>query len=279
MKLLVFAHTPPPHHGQSYMVQLMLEDFGGDGAGKVRATSPNRFGIECYHVNARFSKAWRTSANSGPKFLIILFTACRPSGAGSVTAWKIFITSRARQARRALPRLAGDAASAARFSKRSSCTGTPPAWPNGWKPRCPSASRSFTYRLMRDADLSIVLSEFNRRDAEKLTVPAHHRGRPAASLIRARNLKRKSCPAAARAPPRGKNSWPAIFKVPRHQRPNRECALVPAHCTREKGAFDAIEGVALANENWAPKNRRCVSGSRSSARNLRPTRRKRNCAN
>ncbi len=24
MKLLVFAHTPPPHHGQSYMVQLML---------------------------------------------------------------------------------------------------------------------------------------------------------------------------------------------------------------------------------------------------------------
>ena len=30
MKLLVFAHTPPPHHGQSYMVQLMLEGFGGD---------------------------------------------------------------------------------------------------------------------------------------------------------------------------------------------------------------------------------------------------------
>ena len=30
MKLLVFAHTPPPHHGQSYMVQLMLDGFGGD---------------------------------------------------------------------------------------------------------------------------------------------------------------------------------------------------------------------------------------------------------
>src|SRR5216684_2146980 len=30
MKLLVFAHTPPPHHGQSYMVQVMLEGFGGD---------------------------------------------------------------------------------------------------------------------------------------------------------------------------------------------------------------------------------------------------------
>ena len=27
MKLLVFAHTPPPHHGQSYSVKLMLEGF------------------------------------------------------------------------------------------------------------------------------------------------------------------------------------------------------------------------------------------------------------
>jgi len=34
MKLLVFAHTPPPHHGQSYMVQLMLEGFGGDARKK-----------------------------------------------------------------------------------------------------------------------------------------------------------------------------------------------------------------------------------------------------
>src|SRR5436305_94968 len=25
MKLVVFAHTPPPFHGQSYMVKLMLE--------------------------------------------------------------------------------------------------------------------------------------------------------------------------------------------------------------------------------------------------------------
>src|SRR2546423_11962019 len=69
MKLLVFAHTPPPHHGQSYMVQLMLAGFGGDrrqptrqindsndpavAAAKGKAQS---FGIECYHVNARLSQ-------------------------------------------------------------------------------------------------------------------------------------------------------------------------------------------------------------------------------
>ena len=37
MKLLVFAHTPPPHHGQSYMVKLMLDGFGGDVRRKRRS--------------------------------------------------------------------------------------------------------------------------------------------------------------------------------------------------------------------------------------------------
>src|SRR6185369_17806399 len=63
MKVLVFAHTPPPLHGQSYMVQLMLEGFGGDhrtgrrsGQGESSGSStPQDFGIECYHVNARLS--------------------------------------------------------------------------------------------------------------------------------------------------------------------------------------------------------------------------------
>src|ERR1700751_4598376 len=65
MKLLVFAHTPPPHHGQSFMVQLMLEGFGGDkrnrarkpsGCSVSRAATGASLGIECYHVNARLSK-------------------------------------------------------------------------------------------------------------------------------------------------------------------------------------------------------------------------------
>src|SRR4051812_27492633 len=61
MKLLVFAHTPPPHHGQSYMVQLMLAGFGGDKRTKRKsgaeqgAISASPTDIECYHVNARLS--------------------------------------------------------------------------------------------------------------------------------------------------------------------------------------------------------------------------------
>jgi hypothetical protein len=57
MKLLVFAHTPPPHHGQSYMVQYMLNGFGGDRRKKRnRLQEPNPLGVECYHVNAQMSK-------------------------------------------------------------------------------------------------------------------------------------------------------------------------------------------------------------------------------
>src|SRR5882757_4295543 len=58
MKLLIFAHTPPPHHGQSYMVQLMLAGFGGDRRKRKgeAAAEGQKYGIECYHVNARLSK-------------------------------------------------------------------------------------------------------------------------------------------------------------------------------------------------------------------------------
>ena len=46
MKLLVFAHTPPPHHGQSYMVELMLKNFGGDRRG-AKAGPPGKYDFEC----------------------------------------------------------------------------------------------------------------------------------------------------------------------------------------------------------------------------------------
>ena len=42
-KILVFAHVPPPHHGQSVMVQIMLEGLRADA----------RF--EVHHVDARVS--------------------------------------------------------------------------------------------------------------------------------------------------------------------------------------------------------------------------------
>jgi glycosyltransferase involved in cell wall biosynthesis len=54
VKLLIFAHTPPPHHGQSYMVQLLLDALGGDA--RLAPSSDGPAGsITCYHLNARYS--------------------------------------------------------------------------------------------------------------------------------------------------------------------------------------------------------------------------------
>ena len=43
-RILVFAHKPPPHHGQSQMVQFLVDGLS-DGSG----------GVEIYHVNAQLS--------------------------------------------------------------------------------------------------------------------------------------------------------------------------------------------------------------------------------
>ena len=45
MKLLVFAHVPPPHHGQSQMVKWMVDGFRSDPS----------LGLEVIHVDARLS--------------------------------------------------------------------------------------------------------------------------------------------------------------------------------------------------------------------------------
>ena len=75
MKLLVFAHVPPPYHGQSAAVQLMLERFGGDRRKrKFRRRPPGPYGIECYHVNARFSKTLEDVGElQAGKVLLVLF--------------------------------------------------------------------------------------------------------------------------------------------------------------------------------------------------------------
>jgi len=91
MKLLVFAHTPPPHHGQSYMVQLMLAGFGGDqrkshkhskgvekrerapGSGP-RESDP--YGVECYHVDARLSQKLEDIGDFRIGKLLLLLCYC-----------------------------------------------------------------------------------------------------------------------------------------------------------------------------------------------------------
>jgi len=47
MKLLIAAHTPPPYHGQSFIVKQLVEGLAGETRSGVS--------IECLHLNLRFS--------------------------------------------------------------------------------------------------------------------------------------------------------------------------------------------------------------------------------
>jgi len=253
MKLLVFAHVPPPYHGQSYAVKLMLESFGGNRRKLALAGGgPDRFGIECYHVNARYSKTLEDIGEfqAGKLFLILFYCLqalwCRfrhgadifyyvPAPGKPVALyrdWLVMLVCRP-------------------FFKKIIFHWHAAGLAKWLETAVSIRTRSFTYRRMRDADLSIVLSEFNRRDAEKLTArrvtivaggipdPCPQFETEILPRRRARAAGFKKILASDPAM-RGANDGDKIVNV-----------LFLAHCTREKGVFDSIEGMVLANEKLA----------------------------
>ncbi len=246
MKLLVFAHTPPPHHGQSYMVKLMLEGFGGDHR-RGKQEPANVFGIQCYHVNARFSQSLEDVGEfQGTKVFLILFFClqaiwCRfrhdvttlyyvPAPGKSVAVYRDWLVMLICRPFFKKIILHWHAAGLAKWLETSRQI----------------RARAITYRLFKPVDLSIVLSRYNFADAEKLLsrriviVPV---GVP------------DPCPQfpesilpwrQARAAALKKNLAGEALAVTEPLRTIN--VLFLAHCTREKGVFDAVAAVALANE-------------------------------
>ncbi|MDP6306978.1 MAG: hypothetical protein QGH02_06515, partial [Verrucomicrobiota bacterium] len=64
MKLLVFAHVPPPFHGQSFMVQQLLDELHNDET------------IEVFHVDSRLSRDVDDIASASPRKLLLIFRYC-----------------------------------------------------------------------------------------------------------------------------------------------------------------------------------------------------------
>lgn len=260
MKLLVFAHTPPPHHGQSYMVQLMLEGFGGDRRRASRETGSERvasgsgpLGIECYHVNARLSQKLEDIGDLriGKFFLLLGYCAqaiwCRFRH-GVTTFYYIPAPGK----RSALYRDWFVMLICRRFFKHVILHWHAAGLAKWLETMVLMRSRAITYHFMKQVDLSIVLSRYNRADAEKLFSrkirvvsngipdPCPDFAQQVLPLRQARFAARKKLWAGAAltaddAHAAGGDAH--IVKV-----------LYLAHCTREKGLFDTVAGVSLANE-------------------------------
>jgi glycosyltransferase involved in cell wall biosynthesis len=241
MKLVVFAHTPPPHHGQSYMVQLMLDGLKGAG------------GIEFYHVNCRLSEGlddigrarggkflpllrycleaiWLRLRHGADHFYYIPASGCR---LGMLRDWIIMALCRP-------------------FFRRIICHWHAAGLGTWLQTEARPWERWVSRRLLFRPDLSIVLSDYGRRDGEavlshRVAVVPNGIPDPAPEFDRA-ILPQRQVRSAERArllaptPAREDIGAGHVFSV-----------LYLSLCCREKGLFDAVEGVSLANRQLAER--------------------------
>ncbi len=264
MKLLVFAHTPPPHHGQSFMVQLMLEGLGGDcrkrrrdGDGGSRARRlPETAGIECYHVNARLSRHLEDIGDLRiGKFILLIWYCLQAIWCRFRYGVTNFYYIPAPGKRSALYRDWLVMLLCRPFFRRFILHWHASGLGKWLETMVQIRTRSITYNLAKNADLSIVLSNYGRGDADKLFPrnvavvgngipdPCPDFARAVLPRRRARLEARRLLSAGKPLPPEiaaGAGTDPHVFKV-----------LFMAHCTRDKGLFDAVEGAVLAHRKLA----------------------------
>jgi glycosyltransferase involved in cell wall biosynthesis len=255
MKLLVFAHTPPPHHGQSYMVQLMLEGFGGDRrqANRSAPSPPGAFGIECYHVNTRLSRKLEDIGDLRfGKFILLLGYCLQAIWCRFRYGVSNFYYIPAPGKRSAIYRDWLVMLLCRPFFKRVILHWHAAGLAKWLEMVVTMRWRSLTYRLMKRVDLSIVLSKFNRADAEKIfsrqiRVVSNGIPDPCPDFTQA-VLPRRKARFAARRKLLSRQALEAVDLEDTGGDPELVRVLFLAHCTREKGLFDTVEAVALANQ-------------------------------
>ncbi|MSU28392.1 MAG: glycosyltransferase [Pedosphaera sp.] len=254
MKILLFAHIPPPHHGQSFMVQQLLAALGGDARQRTDSAVVAEF--DCYHVNARFSddvadigrprpgKLWWLLKYCGEALRMrwhtgvgcLFYVPAPPQNAALVRDWLVMALLRPFFPRRVFW---WQAAGMGEWLADAA----PP-----WK-------RWLTRRLVGRPSLSIVLSEWGRRDAEALSSerivvvancipdPCPNFATQLLPLRQARAAIRRRLLAGVRPS--------AVELVGGGEKPDRYQLLFLSLCTREKGLFDAVDAVALLNQRLA----------------------------
>ena len=248
MKLVVFAHTPPPHHGQSYMVKLMLDSLGGDARERDSSAPPPR-GIECYHVNARFSRGLSDVGEfQGAKILLIFWFCFQAVWLRFRYGVKNFYYVPAPGKNVALYRDWLVMLLCRPFFKKIILHWHAAGLAKWLETENPVATRALTYRLFAPVSLSIVLSRYNVADAAKL-------------------LSQKICVVSNGVPdpcpdfetsllPQRQERFEARRKIMAGEwnvDPMTVSVIFIAHCTHEKGLFAAAEAVLLANRALAAR--------------------------
>lgn len=227
MKLLVLAQTPPPHHGQSAMVRLLLEELGRPGQA-----------FELYHVNLHLSK---NSADVGRwrfRKALPLLTACFKA-----------LSIRWRHGPMVLYYVPAPAKRGALFRDWVVMTLCRPFFPKlvlhwhavGLGHWLENSARPFERRISRrllgQADLSLVLATEVAADAEKLW--------PKRIAI-----VQNSLPETGVLPPPKHRKSGEIFEI-----------LFIGLCSEQKGFFDTLEAFALLHARTPGAYRLTIAGA------------------
>jgi glycosyltransferase involved in cell wall biosynthesis len=251
------------------MVQLMLAGFGGDQRKPMRAAENDsgkngpaadghKYGIECYHVNARLSKKLEDIGDLRIGKFVLLLGYCLQAvwcrfrygvttmyyipAPGKPSAlyrdWMVMLICR-------------------RFFKRVVLHWHAAGLANWLETVVQMRTRSWTYRFMKQVDLSIVLSQYNRADAEKIysrqiRVVSNGIPDPCPEFDRQVLARRRARFAARRKLLSGQALTEEDIQHTGGN-PNVVRVLYLAHCTREKGLFDTVSGVALARQRLAER--------------------------
>jgi len=218
MKLLVFAHTPPPVHGQSLAVQALLDC--------LPRVAPE---IELFHVNPRLSRDTADIGRWRPGKLLRLLGACARALALRVRhgpMWFYYVPAPAK--RGALYR-----DWIVLLLCRPFFRGVVLHWHavglGAWlDTRATAPERAISRALLGRAQLALVLAEAVRADAEKLA--------PRACIVVSPGIADDA----------------ADFVRAPYSRTRPLEVLFLSLGSREKGLFDALEGIALAHRQGLP---------------------------
>lgn len=252
VKLLIFAHKPPPHHGQSYMVELLLNAFGGDARTKLAdSRAPNSIpAVECYHVDCRFSDGMADigSIRLG-KFFLLLNYCWQAIRCRFRFGVRDFFYIPAPPVRSAIYRDWMVMALCRLFFRRRIYYWQAAGLGEWLESNARPWERWLTRALLGRPDLSVVLGEFCLGDAAALrskraiVIP---NGIPDpcpdfAERILPLRVDRAAARGVSMADTRRASN---VVSVPG---PHRFQVVFLSLCTREKGLFDTIEAVALLN--------------------------------
>jgi len=250
--VVVFAHVPPPHHGQSYAVQLLIEQLRKPAESSLRP-------IRVYHVDARLSDDIDAIGRFQPLKILRLFRYCfaaighrirnqarilyyipaAPMRSAVYRDWIVMILCRPFFHRVVFH---WEAAGLAEWLARAA---------KPWE-------RALTLRLLAPHDASVILAEHGRTDAECLR---------AREVWVVPNGIPDPCPdCESRVAPARRRRLATLQKAVRPCPTQTQDPIAPPFqlyravylslCVPEKGLFDALDAVALANAQLKEINAR-----------------------